>query len=263
MAPVLLCPECGTKHPLDNVAANASFPCTGCGRTLKVPSAGGEMARGGARCRTRAAPPRHLRPMRTPPRCFRPPFHSRAGRGRGGVAIAAPRSAAGIPALDLARERREAPADRQPHADSAAWVRFLLWLVAVPLAFLVVFGVRASRRAPHDQRHHRRRAGRGLAPVHADRAAAPVRRDRHRALRHRRRVRPGPATGAPRRRGPAAAGPNAGAAPRQSSRGRVGRDRRKARRGDADRVVTLHVARPPEPAVHEHELVGLRARAAR
>ena len=36
MAPVLLCPECGAKHPLDGVNGSA-FPCKGCGRTLKVP----------------------------------------------------------------------------------------------------------------------------------------------------------------------------------------------------------------------------------
>src|SRR5580765_1026471 len=36
MAPVLLCPECGEKHPLDGIGGSA-FPCKGCGRTLKVP----------------------------------------------------------------------------------------------------------------------------------------------------------------------------------------------------------------------------------
>src|SRR6476646_4393781 len=36
MAPVLLCPECGAKHPLDAVGGSA-FPCKGCGRTVKVP----------------------------------------------------------------------------------------------------------------------------------------------------------------------------------------------------------------------------------
>src|SRR5438445_675141 len=38
MAPVLQCPDCGTKHPLSAVPADTStFPCRGCGRTLKVP----------------------------------------------------------------------------------------------------------------------------------------------------------------------------------------------------------------------------------
>ena len=31
MAPVLLCPECGEKHPLDD-AGGSAFPCKGCGR---------------------------------------------------------------------------------------------------------------------------------------------------------------------------------------------------------------------------------------
>ena len=44
MAPVLLCPECGTKHPLDNVADVSAFPCSGCGRTLKVPEQARELS---------------------------------------------------------------------------------------------------------------------------------------------------------------------------------------------------------------------------
>ena len=39
MAPVLHCPECGTKHPLDGVGG-VGVPVHGCGRTLKVPAAG-------------------------------------------------------------------------------------------------------------------------------------------------------------------------------------------------------------------------------
>jgi hypothetical protein len=44
VAPVLLCPECGTKHPLDEMAGTASFPCSGCGRTLKVPAQARQMS---------------------------------------------------------------------------------------------------------------------------------------------------------------------------------------------------------------------------
>ena len=38
MAPVLQCPDCGTKHPLDVASDAAAFRCSGCGRTLKVPA---------------------------------------------------------------------------------------------------------------------------------------------------------------------------------------------------------------------------------
>ena len=36
MAPVLECPDCNTKHPID-VSTTSVFRCNGCGRTLKVP----------------------------------------------------------------------------------------------------------------------------------------------------------------------------------------------------------------------------------
>ena len=39
MAPVLQCPDCGTKHPIDVASDAAAFRCSGCGRTLKVPDA--------------------------------------------------------------------------------------------------------------------------------------------------------------------------------------------------------------------------------
>ena len=38
MAPVLQCPDCSTKHPLDVAHEAASFRCSGCGRVLKVPA---------------------------------------------------------------------------------------------------------------------------------------------------------------------------------------------------------------------------------
>ena len=37
MAPVLQCPDCSTKHPLDVAANTSAFRCEGCGRVLKVP----------------------------------------------------------------------------------------------------------------------------------------------------------------------------------------------------------------------------------
>jgi hypothetical protein len=38
VAPVLQCPDCGQKHPLDAVSNTPAFRCKGCGRMLKLPS---------------------------------------------------------------------------------------------------------------------------------------------------------------------------------------------------------------------------------
>ena len=38
MAPVLQCPDCGQKHPLDTVSNTPAFRCKGCGRMLKLPT---------------------------------------------------------------------------------------------------------------------------------------------------------------------------------------------------------------------------------
>ena len=141
MAPVLLCPECGTKHPLDNVAANSAFPCSGCGRTLKVPAQAREMASAGAAA---DAPPPPIPAPAVPLVAPLPAPDSHATQVNSSVPTAPPLGPPqGIAALDLARERQEAPA-RKPSSTGtvpAAWIRFLLWLVAVPLAFLIVFGI--------------------------------------------------------------------------------------------------------------------------
>lgn len=143
MAPVLLCPECGTKHPLDDVTANA-FPCTGCGRTLKVPAQAREMTSAG----TSDAPSPLLPPPLVPPV---PEAHSTHVLAPVPPEALAPVASApplgppqGIPALDYARERPPDPAQAAGASSSLvppAWVRLLLWLVAVPLAFFVVFSV--------------------------------------------------------------------------------------------------------------------------
>ena len=66
---------------------------------------------------------------------------ARARRGRRGDRRRAPlRPPPETPAPEPVRERRPAPA--APAAPvPPAWVRFLLWLVAVPIAFLMVFGI--------------------------------------------------------------------------------------------------------------------------
>jgi hypothetical protein len=144
VAPVLLCPECGTKHPLDNVAASAAFPCSGCGRTLKVPAQAREMtaAAAGSEAAAGAAASPLPEPLPAPlpePHATRvmpavPPEPVAAAAVSTAPPLGPPQ---GLPALDLARERREPP---KPAPAAPAWARFLLWLVAVPLAFLVVFG---------------------------------------------------------------------------------------------------------------------------
>jgi hypothetical protein len=132
VAPVLVCPECSTKHPLSSIGEQAAFPCEGCGRTLKVPTAAMAAAASGsvpnAAPRTPAPePPRRSAPApasatRVLPLADAPPP----------VPAAVP-STAPDPAAPLAR-------DPVP----PAWVRFLLWIVAIPLAFIVVLAFARS-----------------------------------------------------------------------------------------------------------------------
>lgn len=114
MAPVLLCPECGTKHPLDGVNG-AAFPCRGCGRTLKVP----EQAR---------VPAASVPPPVTP--------------------VADPNATSILPAPVLPPVAAEALVPAPPRTRAARFdpipgrlIRFALWIVAVPLAFVVVFAI--------------------------------------------------------------------------------------------------------------------------
>ena len=165
MAPVLLCPECGTKHPLDNVAGISAFPCSGCGRTLKVPEQARELStvRGsdaGAPAPAPVAPPpapAAAAPAVAPAAAVPPPdVHSTQVFSAPAAPVAASAAAAavapplgppqGLPALDYAATPRVAvePAAKPPSLVPPAWVRFLLWIVAVPLAFLVVFGLAKS-----------------------------------------------------------------------------------------------------------------------
>ena len=134
MAPVLLCPECGEKHPLDGIGGSA-FPCKGCGRTLKVPqqvptragvAAGGSdpdlpwpRAGGSASTSTRVLPA-------TPP----------PGASTATDAPVMPVTPAVAPTSQRA-PRPSRPRDAVP----GRWLRFSLWIVAVPLGFVIVFGL--------------------------------------------------------------------------------------------------------------------------
>src|SRR5262245_53791847 len=103
MAPVLQCPDCNTKHPID-VAPAAVFRCNGCGRTLKVP-------------------PQFLASVPDPAQTTAVPT----------VAPAARASSNGGHTLSRRNVRAQAGVVPFP-------IRLVVWLVAVPLGFLLVFG---------------------------------------------------------------------------------------------------------------------------
>ena len=149
MAPVLVCPECETKHPLDTIGPRSAFPCTGCGRTLKVPGAAigaavGAVAAGrppdrasvdlvgaGARARRDELGPHRATSRSTPRRRSRRRCRSRRPRPR------------------LRGRRSVSPTRPLVRLPFPIWsrtgsIRFALWIVAVPLAFLIVFTLARS-----------------------------------------------------------------------------------------------------------------------
>jgi hypothetical protein len=158
VAPVLLCPECGTKHPLDGVGSRSAFPCSGCGRTLKVPA----VAHAAADAPLPTVPPPPIDDLPWPSAsasASASAVSSAAADPHATQTIAAasippaPAPFAGstplgapLPPADLATP--EVPARGASAADTAVGelipgrpIRFLLWFVAVPLAFLIVFAL--------------------------------------------------------------------------------------------------------------------------
>jgi len=119
VAPVLVCPDCSTKHPLTSIGERPSFPCEGCGRTLKVPTAAMAVATGSV-------------PTAAPERAAAPEPRTRV------IAAAEP-----LPPMPAAPSSSE-PSSSEPPARPARdpipprWARFLLWIVAIPLAFIVI-----------------------------------------------------------------------------------------------------------------------------
>jgi hypothetical protein len=125
VAPVLQCPECGTKHPLGKVADQPAFPCEGCGRVLKVPE----------QYRTTRRASDDATQVVTPS----------AGRGPASAAtVAAPVAAPPVmsapvpPAPVPPTPATFSPPD--PTIGVSRWARLGLWIVAVPLGFVLVFG---------------------------------------------------------------------------------------------------------------------------
>jgi hypothetical protein len=112
MAPVLQCPDCGTKHPIDVASSSSAFRCSGCGRTLKVPE----------QFRTTSAPVTSVA--------------SDATAVSPTVTPAAPPNGQRPQQRTLSRRKVRAQAGVVPSP-----VRVLIWIAAVPIGFLVVFGL--------------------------------------------------------------------------------------------------------------------------
>jgi predicted RNA-binding Zn-ribbon protein involved in translation (DUF1610 family) len=145
VAKALQCPNCGHRHPLSEVADRSSFACVSCGQVLKVPAA------------YRRSPPEGARPVASsaaPPRPPAPPRSRDSTRtmDRGAVAAAAAAASAGGGAAAVAPTPPTPPGSllgspRSARRNAAAspvgsclgrWARFLVWLVSIPVAFLIV-----------------------------------------------------------------------------------------------------------------------------
>jgi len=131
VAPVLVCPDCSTKHPLSTIGERRAFPCEGCGRTLKVPAA----AAAAATAAVTSGAVRTAAPAPAAAAASLPPETPLAPRPVTRV-MPAVESPPPMPATTPAvAEPRPRPA-RDPIPPR--WVRFLLWVVAIQLAFIVV-----------------------------------------------------------------------------------------------------------------------------
>jgi hypothetical protein len=144
MAPVLQCPDCGEKHPIARVPTSGAFPCQGCGRVLKVPEVVGQRAASPAGAAVPTPAPVVARVTDSPrPDPVRPvPVASAVVNPS--AATADPTGTRAIPQVDgealgaLSRSSHRAAARLGP---VPWWMRLLLWFIAVPLAFLLVFAV--------------------------------------------------------------------------------------------------------------------------
>ena len=125
MAPVLQCPDCGAKHPLTAVPDTGTFPCTGCGRALKVPEVVPRSARSKAPAVAPAAPP--ASPVPDPAVAAAPATRAMPVAKR----TVAPPAPGPVPTPVLGPTPSFAPVP--------LWMRFVLWVVAVPLSFFIMF----------------------------------------------------------------------------------------------------------------------------
>ena len=126
MAPVLQCPDCGTKHPIDVASDRGRVPVQRLRSHAQGARAVPRRAGGSGTVTVSRGPDRRWRRRR------------RGGRTHDRDA----RRPAGIRAVVERRSRLVAPqGPRAGRASCPFWMRLLVWLVAVPLGFVIVFGV--------------------------------------------------------------------------------------------------------------------------
>ncbi len=136
MAPVLQCPDCNTKHPLSTVPDHGAFPCRGCGRMLKVPDLSRPATRPPAAGNaSRPVPAPVAAPAVQQPTVAAP------------VAEMPPReSTRAMPVMEQNATRAAPPPRRDVRASGGAATvpvgyRILLWIVAIPAAYFLVFAL--------------------------------------------------------------------------------------------------------------------------
>jgi hypothetical protein len=138
MAPVLQCPDCGEKHPLATVPTSGAFPCRGCGRVLKVPESGTRPPSSPPDAVTTAAAAPAPATVRTPV-----PVATAVARPTAADPNPAdPDVTRVVPPVDGQALGALSPKSLRPatHLGSVPWwLRLLLWVVAVPVSFLLVF----------------------------------------------------------------------------------------------------------------------------
>ena len=137
MAPVLQCPECGTKHPLGEVPDAGKFPCTGCGRQLKVPEMAPRGAGAGAPGPAPVVPPVAANPTVAQPVQPQP---------QPAPPVQPPPATRMMPVVEQNRPAAAAPASSAPKPVTASafapvpiWMRAILWVLALPISFVIVF----------------------------------------------------------------------------------------------------------------------------
>jgi hypothetical protein len=176
MAAALQCPDCGHQEMLDHLGGVTTFRCGGCGRALKVPSqfrdgarASGPGSRPPGPGDATQAMPRVAPPMATPP-VGAPPFVGAAtvgSVGSAGLGVAPVPGGLANPGVPTGRVPATAGAGGSgidgidgPAGDAAGdgapgpiapeslkpplILRLLLWVIALPLGSLIVFGLASA-----------------------------------------------------------------------------------------------------------------------
>jgi hypothetical protein len=144
MAPVLQCPDCGEKHPLSRVPSSGAFECQGCGRILQVPEAVGQRAAARTpddRPAAAPAPAAVVPPAPAPTPRPVPVASATSNPAFGGDGEPRPvRPGSGVDEQALgALSPKPGRGAMVRLASVPWWMRLLLWIVALPLSFLLVF----------------------------------------------------------------------------------------------------------------------------